>query len=326
MELRTECLESLEACNVSFSSSSTSESCPEEPLKVKKKKLKCKSLVQSPPMYDPTNPYNVAYEMNPMYSRGTRHEAHKHLSRYAHATPMAVHHEHYPYSRTNLYNPYSESVYSEYEHQQKSSMDQPQRQTSSPYPYQKSSIDQPQRQTSSPYPYPQRSTMDIEIVSPPQRHMQATPVQHVSTESIMQRQQSENFHQQHSMEMAYTQDRHFSRREHHMQGIPGIQTFPQQQFSSSLPEQQQHHFQMMATPSHDSTYPVRAQLQTQSPVTPPFVKTVHMPSFQNISNVDNSQVHISAPSMPVTDPLYSDTSITPDQNAMQTDSPKVCSI
>ena len=91
MELWTECLESLEACNVSFSSSSTSESCPEEPLKIKKKKLKRKSLVQSPPMYDPTNPYNVAYEMNPMYSRGTRHEARKHLSRYAHATPMAVH-------------------------------------------------------------------------------------------------------------------------------------------------------------------------------------------------------------------------------------------
>ena len=71
MELQTECLESLEACNVSFSSSSTSESCPKEPLKVKKKKLKRKSLVQSPPMYDPTNPYNVAYEMNPMYSHGT---------------------------------------------------------------------------------------------------------------------------------------------------------------------------------------------------------------------------------------------------------------
>ena len=131
--------------------------------------------------------------------------------------------------------------------------------------------------------------MDIEIVSPPQRHMQATPVRRVSTESIAQRQQSENFHQEHSMEMAYTEDRHFSCRQHHMQGIPGIQTFSQWQFSSSLPEQQQqHHFQMMATPSHDSTYSARAQLQTQTPVTPPFGKTAHMPSFQNISNVDNS--------------------------------------
>ena len=309
MELRTECLESFEACNVSFSSSSTSESCLEEPLKVKKKKLKRKSLVQSPPMYDPTNPYNVAYKMNPMYSCGTRHEARKHLSRYAHATPTAVHHRHYPYSHTNLYNLYSESVYSEYEHRQKSS------------------IDQPQRQTSSPYPYPQGSTMDIEIVSPPQRHMQATPVRRVSTESIAQRQQSENFHQEHSMEMAYTEDRHFSHLQHHMQGIPGIQTFSQRQFSSSLPEQQQqHHFQMMATPSRASTYPARAQPQTQTPVTPPFGKTAHIQSFQNISNVDNSQVHISAPSTPVTDPLYSDTLITPNQNAMQTDSPKVCSI
>ena len=169
---------------------------------------------------------------------------------------MAVHHRHYPYSRTNLYNLYSESVYSEYEHQQKSS------------------IDQPQRQTSSPYPYPQRSRMDIEIVSPLQRHMQATPVQLVSTESIVQRQQSENFHQEHSMEMAYTEDRHFSCRQHHMQGIPGIQKFSQWQFSSSLPEQQQqNHFQMMATPSHNSTYPARAQPQTQTPVTPPFGKT-----------------------------------------------------
>ena len=70
-ELQTECLESLEACNVSFSSSSTSESCMEEHVKVKKKKVKCKSLVQSPPMYDPTNPYNVQYQMNPMYSCGT---------------------------------------------------------------------------------------------------------------------------------------------------------------------------------------------------------------------------------------------------------------
>ena len=39
MELRTECLESLEACNVSFSSSSTSESGQEEPPKVKKKEI-----------------------------------------------------------------------------------------------------------------------------------------------------------------------------------------------------------------------------------------------------------------------------------------------
>ena len=309
MELRTECLESLEACNVSFSSSSTSESCPEEPLKVKKKKLKRKSLVQSPPMYDPTNPYNVAYEINPMYSRGTRHEARKHLSRYPHATPTAVHHGHYPYSHTNLYNPYSESVYSEYEHQQKST------------------LDQPQRQTSSPYPYPQRSTMDIEIVSPPQRHMQATPVQCVSTESIPHRQQSENFHQEHSMEILYTEDMHFTHHEHHMQGIPGIQTFSQWQFSSSsVPEQQISHFQMMATPSRESTYPPTPQPQTQTPVSPPFGKTVQMSSFQSISDVDNSQVHISAPSTPVTDPLYSDTSLTPDQNAMQTDSPKVCSI
>ena len=71
MELWTECLESLEACNVSFSSSSKFECGQEELLKVKKKKLKHKSLVQSPPMYDPTNPYNVAYQMNPMYSPGT---------------------------------------------------------------------------------------------------------------------------------------------------------------------------------------------------------------------------------------------------------------
>ena len=71
MDLWTECLESLEACNVSFSSSSTSESGQEELLKVKKKKLKRKSLVQSPPMYDPTNPYNVTYQMDPMYSCGT---------------------------------------------------------------------------------------------------------------------------------------------------------------------------------------------------------------------------------------------------------------
>ena len=169
--------------------------------------------------------------------------------------------------------------------------------------------------------------MDIEIVSPAQRHMQATPVQHVSTESIPHRQQSENFHQEHSMEMVYTEDRHFSGREHHMQGIPGIQTFSQRQFSSSsLPEQQTCHFQMMATPSCNSTYPARPQPQTQTPVTPPFGKTAHMSSFHSISNVDNVQVYISTPSMPVTDPLYSDTSFTPDQNAMQTDSPKVCSI
>ena len=96
----------------------------------KKKKVKRKSLVQSPPMYDPTNPYNVQYQMNPMYSHGTRHEAHKHLSRYPHAAAMAVHHAHYPYSCKNLFHPYSESIYSEYEHQQKSTLDQPQRQTS----------------------------------------------------------------------------------------------------------------------------------------------------------------------------------------------------
>ena len=83
---------------------------------------------------------------------------------------------------------------------------------------------------------------------------------------------------------------------------------------------------MMATPSWESTYPQTPQPQTQTPVTPPFSKTVQMASFENMVDVDNSQVHISAPTMPVTDPLYSDTSLTPDQNAMQTDSRKVCSI
>ena len=169
--------------------------------------------------------------------------------------------------------------------------------------------------------------MDIEVVSPPQRHMHATPVWHVSTESMLHRQQSENFHEEHSMENLYTEDMHFSHCEHHMQGIPGMHTFSQWQFSStSVPEQQISNFQMMATPSRESTYPPTPQPQTQTPVTPPFSKTVQMPSFENLVDVDNSQVHISAPSMPVTDPLYSDTLLTPDQNAMQTDSPKVCSV
>ena len=263
MELRTECLESLEACNVSFTSSSTSESGQEEPLKVKKKKLKRKSLVQSPPMYDPTNPYNVAYQMNPMYSRGTRHEACKHLSRYPH-------HGHYPYSHANLYNPYSESVYSEYEHRQKSS------------------LDQGPTQTSSPYPYPQRSRMEIEVVSPPQRHMQATPVQHVSTEGMPHRQQSENFREEHSMEHQFTEDMRFSHHEHQVQGIPGMHTFSQWQFSStSVPDQQISKFQMMALPSWESTYPPTPQLQTQTLVTAPFSKTTEMALFENLVHVDN---------------------------------------
>ena len=106
-----------------------------------------------------------------------------------------------------------------------------------------------------------------------------------------------------------------------------MHTFSQQQFSStSVPKQQSSNFQMMATPSRESTYPHTPQPQTQTPVTPPFSKTAQMASFENLVDVDNSQVHISAPSMPVTDPLYTDTSLTPDQNAMQTDSPKVCSI
>ena len=144
--------------------------------------------------------------------------------------------------------------------------------------------------------------------------MQATPVRRVSTESMPHRQQSENFREEHSMEHQYTEDMHFSRHEHHMQGIPGMHTFSQRQFSStSVPDQQISKFQMMATPSQESR-------------TAPFSKTTEMASFENLVHVDNSQVHISAPSMPVTDPLYSDTSLTPDQNAMQTDFPKVCSI
>ena len=169
--------------------------------------------------------------------------------------------------------------------------------------------------------------MDIEVVSPLQRHIQATPVWCVSTESMPHRQQSENFHEEHSMEHQYTEDMRFSHCEHHMQGIPGMHTFSQRQFSStSVPEQQSSNFQMMATPSRESTYPHTSQPQTQTPVTPPFSKTVQMASFENMVDVDNSQVHIFAPSMPVTDPLYSDTLLTPDQNAMQTDYPKVCSI
>ena len=81
------------------------------------------------------------------------------------------------------------------------------------------------------------------------------------------------------------------------------------------------HFQMMATPSREATYAPTPQLQT--PVTPPFGNTVQMPSFSSIADVDNSQVHISAPSIPVSDLIYSDTLFTPDQKPMQTDSPKV---
>ena len=83
---------------------------------------------------------------------------------------------------------------------------------------------------------------------------------------------------------------------------------------------------MMATPSWESTDPPTPLPQTQTPVTAPFSKTTEMASFESLVHVDNSQVHISAPSTPVTDLLYSDTSLTPNQNAMQTDSPKVCSI
>ena len=154
--------------------------------------------------------------------------------------------------------------------------------------------------------------MDIEVVSPPQRHIQATPLWRVSTESMPHRQQSENIREEHSMEHQYTEDMHFSRHEHHMQGIPGMHTFSQQQFSStSVPEQQSSNFQMMATPSRESTYPHTPQPQTQTPVTPPFSKTAQMALFENVVDVDNSQVHISTPSTPVTDPLYSDTSLTP---------------
>ena len=138
-ELCTECLESLETYNVSFTSSSTSESAPEEHVNIRKKKVKCaKTLVQSPPMYDPTNPYNVQYQMDPRYTSVSWHEACKHLSRLTHASSAAMHHAHthYPYSHTSMYNPYPDNVYSEYEHHQKSSVEsqhQAQRQTAS-YP------------------------------------------------------------------------------------------------------------------------------------------------------------------------------------------------
>ena len=84
-----------------------------------------------------------------------------------------------------------------------------------------------------------------------------------------------------------------------------MHTFSQWQFSStSVPEQQISEFQMMATSSQESSYPPTPQLQTQTPVTAPFSKTTEMASFENLVDVDNSQVHISAPSTPVTDPLY----------------------
>ena len=93
--------------------------------------------------------------------------------------------------------------------------------------------------------------------------MQATPVRCVSAEGILHRQQSDNFHQEHSMEILYTEDMHFTPRECHMQGMPGMQTFSQQQFSSSsVPEQQISHFQMMATPSQEATYAPTPQPQT----------------------------------------------------------------
>ena len=168
--------------------------------------------------------------------------------------------------------------------------------------------------------------MDIEIVSPPQRHMQATPVQHLSAEGIPHRQQSDSFHQEDSLDISYTENMHFTPRERHIQGIPGIDTFSEQHYSSAstFPEQQMSHFQMMTTPSWEATYAPTPQPHTA--VTPPFTNTAQMPSFSTISDGDNSQVHISAPSMPVSDLLYSDTLFTPEQKPMQTDSPQVSKI
>ena len=186
VKLKTECLESLEACNVSFSSSSTAESCGEEPVNVRKKKVKhTKSLVQSLPMYEPTNQYNVAYQMDPRYSMscGTQHEARKHLARYTHSRLTSVHHSQYLYSHTNIYNLYTEAVYSEYEHHQKSSSEshhQPQRKSTTGYP------------SYSPREYPQQSHMNVEIVAPLQRHLQATSVWHLSTDAILHRQRSDH--------------------------------------------------------------------------------------------------------------------------------------
>ena len=207
-------------------------------------------------------------------------------------------HPHYPYSRPSMFNQYPENVYSEYEHQQKSSLE---------------SQHEAQRQTSH-YPgyvpgdYPQSSRMNIEIV-PPQRHMQATPIQRVSSESIVDRQQAEVFPQHHSMET------HFSTHECHMQGRHGIDQFSESQYH----QPQRSHYQASGM---ETSYPPTPQ--PQSPGTEPFRNTAEMPSFGSLSNVDNSQVHLSGPTTPVTDPLYSDNSVTPDQKPMETDTPEVC--
>ena len=184
---------------------------------------------------------------------------------------------------------------------------------------------QVQRQTAS-YPgyalgeYPQRSRMDIEI-APPQRHMQATPVRCVSSENIPDRQQSEIFHQHQSMDITYTKDMHFTPHQRHMQGRQGLDQFSECQYPSTVHQPQMSHYQ---TSGMESTYPPTPQ--PSSPVTPPFSNTPDMPSFSSITNVDNLQVHLSAPSTPVTDPLYSDNSFTPEQKPIERDTPEVCKI
>ena len=126
---------------------------------------------------------------------------------------------------------------------------------------------------------------------------------------------------------------HFTPPECHMQGLPSMDTFSAQHYSSAstVPDQKisASCFQMMTTPSREAAYaptPHPSPQVATDALTTPFTSTAHMPLFSSICEGDNLQAHLSAPLTPVSDLLYSVTSLTPNQMPMKTDSPQVSNI
>ena len=343
-ELRSECVEALSMEGKPSSSSSSCES-DDEHLNNKTKKLKKKSpscVLRSDTSYSSNSSYNIQYSL-PV-------DQNIHRSRSVHNTP-----------RQHPYHMHSQQV-SRYSHYDNPPPPPPpvdiyEREQYHYYPHQRSYSQPPlstygdtrmspqyemQYMERSSSPYAEQEYVPPPSQCPVHQHRQVTPVRHIQATGKM------GFTVDPARHMQQISDRPQLEHNRHMQATPkmSFQVNPEWHIQSTPPSRQNQRItkqQMVTDFSQQSTQRgiqtspemyishQAAQRNSSSNVehySKPFGSSQTLPSFQTVatqrtSTGDETPVHISTPSSPHSEPLYSDTSLTPEPTSQLNTSTQV---
>ena len=344
-ELQSECLEALSMAGKTETSSSGSGESADEARRSKTRKLKKKSpsrILPSDTSYSSNSSYNVQYSLpveqtvhrSRSVQRGASRQHPYHM--HSHHVSRYSHYDNPPPPPPNV-QMYGSEEYDYYPHQR--SYSQPPVSTYGDTRMSSQYEMQYMERSSSPYaeeeyaPLPSHHSVNRNIhqqrQSTPVRHMQVTPkipfvvdpARHMEPVSNRHHQVEHERHMQAHPKMSFTVNP-----QRHMQSTPPsrqVQRFTEHQFCADSSQQ--------STQRGIQTSPemYMSQENTQRKTSPSpqhyskqFGSSQNLPSFHTLATLKTSTgeqtpVHISTPSSPHSEPLYSDTSLTPELTSQE---------